>query len=293
MKKSKAWKAACRTARVALCLVPLSVVPLAAGAAETDRITVQDPATGYVMFRVTSAGNVTGASFTGDGSKLTNVAPTQAQILSEIAKKSDGTVATGAPMVLDTSINSGAAGTATFLIQGNANKERFELRTANSLVNQITPSFQSKGAGGTLAAPEATPATAVLCSLGGSGHDGTQWVAPNRAFISMRAAENWTPGSQGAYITFETTPIGSAGSAGTRLERVRIADSGNVGIGITAPSQKLEVAGGVKLAPSGTKPTCGSNARGTFWFTNGGSGKDIVEVCAQDAYGYLAWRQLY
>ncbi|HJV66864.1 MAG TPA: hypothetical protein VJ550_14100 [Geomonas sp.] len=51
----------------------LALVPALALAAETDKLTVEDQTTGAVMFRVTSAGNVTGNSFTGDGSGLTNV----------------------------------------------------------------------------------------------------------------------------------------------------------------------------------------------------------------------------
>ncbi|GFO64823.1 hypothetical protein M1B72_05060 [Geomonas paludis] len=58
---------------VALCAVPLSVLPVVAGA-ETDRITVEDPATGTVKFKVTSDGNVTAGQYTGDGALLTNVA---------------------------------------------------------------------------------------------------------------------------------------------------------------------------------------------------------------------------
>ena len=41
--------------------------------AETDRITVEDPATGAVKFKVTSDGNVTAAQYTGDGAGLSNV----------------------------------------------------------------------------------------------------------------------------------------------------------------------------------------------------------------------------
>lgn len=54
--------------------LPLGLIPALAGAAETDRVTVEDPATGQIMFRVTSAGNVTGAAFNGDGLGLANVA---------------------------------------------------------------------------------------------------------------------------------------------------------------------------------------------------------------------------
>jgi hypothetical protein len=73
--------------------------------------------------------------------------------------------------------------------------------------------------------------------------------------------------------------------------------SGNVGIGNIAPSQKLDVNGAIKIADTGTKPTCNSANRGTFWIDYGSSGipitKDTVEVCAKDASNVYAWRTLY
>jgi len=53
-----------------LLLLALAATP---ALAETDRITVEDPATGVVKFKVTSDGNVSGASYTGDGAGLANV----------------------------------------------------------------------------------------------------------------------------------------------------------------------------------------------------------------------------
>jgi len=54
-------------------LFVLLLVPLLA-LAETDRITVEDPSTGVIKYKVTSDGNVTATSYTGDGAALTNVA---------------------------------------------------------------------------------------------------------------------------------------------------------------------------------------------------------------------------
>jgi hypothetical protein len=78
----------------------------------------------------------------------------------------------------------------------------------------------------------------------------------------------------------------------TRLATIQ--SSGNVGIGISSPSQKLEVNGGIKLNTTIAKPTCNSSTRGTFWFTQGATGtKDSVEVCAKNAAGTYAWRTIY
>ena len=69
---------------------------------------------------------------------------------------------------------------------------------------------------------------------------------------------------------------------------------GNVGIGTTNPSQKLEVNGGVRYNTATAKPTCDSTVRGTTWFTQGAPGvKDTFEVCAKDAADAYAWRTLY
>lgn len=49
----------------------------------------------------------------------------------------------------------------------------------------------------------------------------------------------WTPTSQGTSLRFETTSIGAT----TRTEKIRITADGNVGIGTSAPEQKLRVIG--------------------------------------------------
>ncbi|MFA5840844.1 MAG: hypothetical protein WC847_01045 [Candidatus Paceibacterota bacterium] len=70
--------------------------------------------------------------------------------------------------------------------------------------------------------------------------------------------------------------------------------SGNIGIGVKAPAQKLEVNGGVRLNTVTAKPTCDATVRGTFWSFQGGTGvKDTVEVCAKDVGDAYAWRTIY
>src|SRR3989344_8388313 len=69
----------------------------------------------------------------------------------------------------------------------------------------------------------------------------------------------------------------------------------NVGIGVTAPTQKLEVNGGVMLKNGGvSQPACSSATRGLFWAAQGASGvKDSVQICAKDAANTYAWRTVY
>jgi len=69
---------------------------------------------------------------------------------------------------------------------------------------------------------------------------------------------------------------------------------GKVGIGTVAPTQRVEVDGGIRLNTADHRPTCNVNSRGTLWFTRGGAGtKDSLEICAKDSGGTYAWRIIY
>jgi hypothetical protein len=398
-----------RPAGVVLVLGLLALSP-AVAMAETDRLTVEDPSTGAVKFKVTSDGNVTGALFTGDGAALTNVPhfkgawssvtayakddcvnyggssfialaastsaqpdvtpaswavlaaqgsagaagstgpagpqgtagangpqgiqgiqgpagspDTQAQILTKITTQTDGallavkkgpaednstvkfavndgtnnkfsvqakgivaignTTATN-PLTIDT--NSTAVGqivgSAAILVSGDVNYEKFEIRSS------LQPTFTGRNSAGTVTSPLATTSGKILFSLAGGGHDGAAWTAQNPSLISMVAEELFTPTAHGANILFHTTAPGGI----LRSEKMRVTGNGNVGIGTTVPTQKLEVNGGVRINTATAKPACDSTVRGTFWFTQGAAGaKDAVEVCAMDAANSFGWRQLW
>jgi hypothetical protein len=82
---------------------------------------------------------------------------------------------------------------------------------------------------------------------------------------------------------------------GVMSEKVRILGNGNVGIGMTAPAQKLEVDGGLRLNTNTVKPaTCDATTRGTVWLSKGGAGvADKLEVCVKDAAEVYSWRMLF
>jgi len=73
---------------------------------------------------------------------------------------------------------------------------------------------------------------------GGSGSD------LNAVGITGYAESAWTAGvSHPSYLRFETTGSGSA----SRTERMRITSAGNVGIGVSNPTEKLDVNGNIAL----------------------------------------------
>jgi hypothetical protein len=138
-----------------------------------------------------------------------------------------------------------------------------------------------------VAAPLATTTGKILFTLAGGGYDGSAWTIANPVALSMNSEETFSTTSRGANIVFATTPQGST----ARSERLRVAGNGNVGVGTPVPNQKLEVNGGIRLNTGTTKPTCDSNARGTFWVTQS-SPSDVVEVCVQ-LDGALVWKALW
>lgn len=106
------------------------------------------------------------------------------------------------------------------------------------------------------------------------------------------ASSTWTSTSNPSFFAFETTAPGSI----TRTERMRIDASGNIGIGTTAPSHKLEiVGGGIRLNNNAAQPVCDSTTapamRGTIWFLKGATGfNDTLVICARDAALNYSWK---
>lgn len=126
--------------------------------------------------------------------------------------------------------------------------------------------------------------------FGARDSDGT--TSRNGAGFAAYAEADWTSASIPSYLVIQTAPSGSVG----RLERVRVAGNGNVGIGTTpnAPTQKLEVVGGgFKLNSTAGTKTCNADVhRGTIWFTQGNGSGDVLEICGKDAGGAFSWKTI-
>ena len=86
-----------------------------------------------------------------------------------------------------------------------------------------------------------TSPTSFIGGLSFGGWDGTNWSVgyDGGAEILAGVPFSWSFTSKPAFLTFNTTPNGSAIS----VERMRIMDSGFVGIGTSTPISKLEVNG--------------------------------------------------
>lgn len=97
-----------------------------------------------------------------------------------------------------------------------------------------------RAARGTPGAPLPLQTDDILGGLAVRGYAPTGWTA-GRGQVMFKAAEAWTDTGHGTYLQFTTTPVGSTGWA----ERMRIDPAGNVGIGTSAPTAKLHVAGDV------------------------------------------------
>lgn len=104
--------------------------------------------------------------------------------------------------------------------------------------------FQSRGTRNT---PSATQIDDYLYFMGGRGYGTTAYGNSTKVAVNMLAAQNWTDSAQGTYITFETTPNAST----TRAERVRIFDSGQVGINTTTAHATFSI----RAIASGTLPS--------------------------------------
>lgn len=124
--------------------------------------------------------------------------------------------------------------------------------------------------------------------------------------MSVYAEGAWTDLSWPTAFKFETASATTGLTQSTRIERMRITSSGNIGMGTDVPKQVLEVNGGIRInnvtvpgiKTATAKPLCDNTTGpttdgGVFWFTKGSAGvKDTLEICAKDTSNY-AWRTIY
>ncbi len=103
------------------------------------------------------------------------------------------------------------------------------------LFRNESPGVLTRRYNGTYDSPTAVLANQRSGYIIGSTYDGLTYS--NNSAINMYASENQTSTARGSYITFDTTNTGTVG----RTEKMRITDSGRLGIGTVSPSNKLHV----------------------------------------------------
>jgi hypothetical protein len=127
------------------------------------------------------------------------------------------------------------------------NNQIFNLTEYNNFDGAV---IRGRRALGTAAAPLAVTADTTLTGLRGFGYNGTNLGSTRNVDIGLVAAETYTSTAQGSYIYFGTSATGTT----TCSERMRIAPSGNVGIGTTNPTgstMQIGSAGILRLGPAG------------------------------------------
>ena len=102
-------------------------------------------------------------------------------------------------------------------------------------------------------------------ALGYGGSASSEGTASTGAHIGAIQEQVWTAtaATRDSAMTFSTSLDGSA------AEKMRIASSGNVGIGTTTPAAKLDVNGFMRLAKNGSAPaTCDATTDGAIALTS-------------------------
>jgi len=121
----------------------------------------------------------------------------------------------------------------------NSSVSDFNLMLASNDV--FSSYFNSGKARGNLTTPAIVQNGDELARFSASGYDGTQFkrAASIDVAVDEAPAANSVPGR----IVFNTAGAGNASTT----ERMRITNSGNIGIGITAPADKLDVGGNIRI----------------------------------------------
>lgn len=112
-------------------------------------------------------------------------------------------------------------------------------------------------------------------------------IAKQQALITAIAEANFTDVSMPTALRFQT-----ATNPNASVERMRITSSGNVGIGATAPNQKLQVNGGIRLnaTTDAGKPACSVTIRGTIWYGQNDVDGDKLLLCTRNSNGTYSWK---
>ncbi len=134
-----------------------------------------------------------------------------------------------------------------------------------------SPNFNFISARGTSTTPLATRSGDNLGQFAAAGYNGSAFPG-SRVKVSFIATENWTSSANGTAMTIATTGNGTT----SRAERLRIDNTGNVGIGTTTPAFPLSVNGVIQSTSGGFRFPDGTTQ--TTAATGGGGGVSSVKA---------------
>ncbi len=193
-----------------------------------------------------------------------------------------GTQAPGAKLAVSTNSTVVTPSTLTIahFIGGNSSERRL---LVDAFVN--SPLFTGRKANGTAAVPSALLSGNEIVAFNAMGYGATGYSSGSRAALKMNAAENWTDTVQGTYLTLNTTAVGGT----TETERVRITDSGSVGIGTANPTAgfTLDVVGNIKSKGMHAEETGTSNP--TFTAQALGTGNSQLKLVDGSGIGWVVF----
>lgn len=196
-------------------------------------------------------GTVTATSFVGDGSQLTGITNIEGlEANSNIVIQANSS-ATGGEIQFQNNGNTLGVidQSGNFVLGHTAALRQFDMRSPSSAEGQFV-SYGNSTSSFTLASNSGSNAgsgeanTSALVDTGQLNFAGySNGAFYNAAYIKSTATEVWSNTVAGANLSFFTTENGGK----TTAEKMRITHDGNVGIGVSAPTEKLEVDGRVKL----------------------------------------------
>lgn len=125
--------------------------------------------------------------------------------------------------------------------QENKNSGPDLILTSNGI-----PELRGQRSNGTLVAPTAIGSGGNLLQINGYGHTGAGFSIGTQ--ITQITTETWSSTAKGSEIRFSTTQNGTISTT----EKMRLTGAGFLGLGTTAPSQKLNISDGSILIETGT-----------------------------------------